>query len=171
MIRLDYTNSKFTTQGRGGISPSSKMRQPLPQLFPPPQGKDVTAEQVANSLAATVNELQRWFTRTTPRIIDDIVFPKTERQDIEADFVIEPNCFNIELVADAAVTCNATQGIADGEHGQLILIENVSEFVVTILDGAMTRLAGSLDFAMDPHSTLLLKWNGLEWVEVARSQN
>jgi hypothetical protein len=158
-------------QGHGGTSRFSKMRQPLPQLFPPPQGKDVTAEQVANSLAATVNELQRWFTRTTPRIIDDIVFPKTERQDIAAGFVIEPNCFNIELVAEADAACDATQGIADGEHGQLILIENVSDFIVTILDGAMTRLAGSLDFAMDPHSTLLLKWNGLEWVEVARSQN
>mgnify|MGYP005613866031 CR=1 FL=1 len=147
------------------------MRQPLPQLFPPPQGRDVTAEQVAHAVAASINELQRWFTRTTPQIIDDLFFPKTERQEVATDFVIEPRCFNIELVAEAPVTCDATQGIADGEHGQLLLIENISEHVITILDNAMTRLAGSLAFAMDPHSTLLVKWNGEDWVEVARSQN
>ena len=131
----------------------------------------MTAEQVAASLAATVNELQRWFTRTTPRLVDDVFYPKTERQEVGADFVIEPICFNIELFALSDVVSSATNAIADGnEHGQILLIENISDFIITILDDATTRLS-SASFAMNPHSTLLVKWNGEEWIEAARSQN
>jgi hypothetical protein len=143
---------------------------PLPQLFPP--GRNLNVEQLSEIVHNLVNELQRWFTRTSPPLLDDTFHPIVTRQTVGPSFTIEPKTFNIELTSNTSQTTDITHAIANGTDGQVILLQNITaSFSFTIKNNATTKLNGGADYVMGPFDTLMLKWDGAFWVEVARSNN
>jgi hypothetical protein len=147
------------------------MRQPDPRLFPAPTGSALSLQSLASAFSLAINELQRWYERTVPKIIDDTVHPKITKQEVSGGFTIEPRSFNIELTSTAPFTSSGAQAIADGDFGQILLIQNRSTFNLTMVQGAKLKLNGAASYIMAPDQTLAVKWDGTNWVEWARSTN
>ena len=71
----------------------------------------------------------------------------------------------------SAVTTSATTAIADGvKNGQLLILvnENASDTII-VKDSANTHLSGDITLGND--DTLMLMWDGADWLELATSNN
>lgn len=69
----------------------------------------------------------------------------------------------------SAVTLSATTAISDGSKtGEILVLKGNSDTnTVTILDGANTKLNGSITLALN--DKIELEWDGTDWVERWRS--
>ena len=75
------------------------------------------------------------------------------------------------ITSSGAVTTSTSTAIADGvKIGQILILvnENGSD-VITIDDGGNTKLSG--DAVLGAKDTLMLIWDGTDWVELAQANN
>lgn len=76
------------------------------------------------------------------------------------------------ISAAGAITLSATNAIANGSViGQILVIENAGTFTITINDNARTQLNGNVAYAIGTGDTLMVIWNGTDWMEISRSNN
>jgi hypothetical protein len=54
-------------------------------------------------------------------------------------------------------------------RGQLLLLHNVGAYTITITDTGTTRLAGNAELGQ--YDTLLLQWDGTNWLQVSKADN
>jgi len=90
---------------------------------------------------------------------------------VTSDSTITPTASYQPISSASAVTTSATTAIADGVlNGQILILvnENASD-VITIKDSANTHLSG--DIALGNDDTLMLMWDGADWLELATSNN
>jgi hypothetical protein len=60
--------------------------------------------------------------------------------------------------------------ITDGVQGELLILEGSSDVLtVTVLDNANTKLSGSM--VLGAGDTLMLMFNGTDWIEISRTNN
>jgi hypothetical protein len=81
------------------------------------------------------------------------------------------NSYLVLNPASSSVTLNPTTAISNGSRiGTVLILEGTSDIrTVTINDGANTSLAASRTLGKD--DTLMLLWNGAQWIEISYSNN
>jgi hypothetical protein len=115
----------------------------------------------------------------TLHVSGNIAFsPKsTGKLGLAAGFSIDPVSTYIRMNATAVISSSTTTAILDGDTaGQILILHNNSVTglpipTITIQDAANTKLAGNADFAMGIDDTLILIWDGADWLEISRSNN
>lgn len=71
-----------------------------------------------------------------------------------------------------AVVLDTDPAIADGLTGQIIVIEGTNDSnTVTIADNCNTQLAGDASVVLGLNDTIMLIFNGTDWLEISRSAN
>jgi len=84
---------------------------------------------------------------------------------------ITPTGMYQPITSEAVVTTSTSIAIVDGVTiGQLLILinENAAD-AITVDDGGNTRLSG--DAVLGPDDTLMLIWDGADWVEIAQANN
>ena len=90
---------------------------------------------------------------------------------VTAGLSITPTSSYIGLRSAEAVTTGTTTAITDGDFvGQVLILvnENASD-AITIDDGGNTQLSG--DAVLGEGDTLMVIWDGADWLEVAQANN
>jgi len=90
---------------------------------------------------------------------------------VEAGTSITPTGMYQPITSEAVVTTSTSIAIVDGTVvGQLLILinENAAD-AITVDDGGNTRLSG--DAVLGPDDTLMLIWDGADWVEIAQANN
>lgn len=94
-----------------------------------------------------------------------------ETKEMYNDHIILPSKSFISLFAQNPVTLSATKAIVDGTFiGQVLLLKGTSDVnTITINDNSNTKLVANRTLGED--DTLMLIWNGSDWIEVSFSNN
>jgi hypothetical protein len=78
----------------------------------------------------------------------------------------------VSLTTTGAVTGSVTTAIADGATGNtFLIIENGGAHDVIIKDGANTKFSGDLTLTGGANDTLMVIWNGTDWVGLGLTDN
>ncbi len=137
-----------------------------PQLPPPPQDQE-RIYSWANRLYA---ELTRFFSQADLNFPDGRLLARVTKQLLVPGFSIVSAGYYIDLYSNVGpVVSDHATAITLGVEGQTLVIQNRSADTVTIVNGALTRLAGGVDYVMTTDDTLTVRWDGSFWTETARS--
>lgn len=98
---------------------------------------------------------------------------KKEATTVGAGFTLTPVSGYHVLTGTAARTSDGTTAITDGAFaGQILILQGTSDTnTITIQQAANCRLAGAANAVLGANDTLMLVWDGTDWIEVSRSNN
>jgi predicted RNase H-like nuclease (RuvC/YqgF family) len=139
---------------------------------------DTIAEQLRNSNREMQEFLQREqldrnISDTSRKIIRETIQDTASQimESVSAGFTLTPATQYHKLSATAAVTSDTGTAISDGYFpGQILIIEGSDDTnTITIKDVANTNLTA--DVVLGNEDTLLLIWNGSNWLEISNSNN
>ncbi len=91
---------------------------------------------------------------------------------VTSGLTIEPLGNLQPITADGAVSTSASTAIGDGSrrsYGDLLVLLNVGSNAITIKNSANTLLGG--DVVLGANDTLLVIWDGDNWVRLATGDN
>ena len=78
----------------------------------------------------------------------------------------------VSLTTTGAVTSSATTAIADGSAANnYLVIENAGAADVILKDGANTKLGGDMTLTGGANDTIVLIWNGADWLSLGQTDN
>jgi hypothetical protein len=96
---------------------------------------------------------------------------ETQSQGVAAGFTISVVLRGyIKLSCVAPVTSDAVTAITPGTNtGETLILENASSDTITLIHDAGIKLNGSANVVLTRFSTISFIWNGVFWLETARS--
>ena len=127
--------------------------------------------QVGNgtSSVATSNAFD---VRADGRNIQQIQVLESQTQVLGAAGTIDSTRSYNKLNPAGNVSTSAATAITAGlQTGQIIVLQNISAFTVTIKQAALTNNPGALDFALTPNSTITYIFDGTNWTALNASGN
>lgn len=114
-------------------------------------------------------ELAEFFRKSAYVVADTSLIGGVINQPVAAGFTVNPEEFNVNLVSTADVVSDVNVAVRAGAPGQILIMQNIGGFNITLKQGALVRFQGAVDRTMSPNGTTIIRWDGSSWIELGRT--
>ena len=104
-------------------------------------------------------------------VAGNLYLQKVSQTAVTTGFVLRPTSSYQILTASLPVTSSPTTSIDDGSiPGQMLVVQGTSDTnTITMRDNVNTKMAG--DVTLGANDSIIYIWDGVDWTEIARSNN
>lgn len=127
----------------------------IPNIPHVPETRNI--DSITAWLRQFANEQQRFNRDVLDQKIDGDLISTVSTQVLTDGFTIEPNAHTIEMSCSGNITSSTTTAIKDGRQGQVIILQNITAFTITLKHDANTKLTA--DFAISQYGLICLRWS------------